>query len=251
MVRLLLALLCTTSLACASTATVGTYVPRPPEEGTDEARAAQGSLFPADAEILTDAAIAGLLQAQPRLPERARFGLVQLSHRSGIPTLYGYGYGYAQLRAPQLQHELNLQFVETLRAASAVRDASYLPAFLVPEKPTVGHLREAAARYQADALLLFSSECQLYDRFRFFAETQVRAYCIADSALLDVRTGLVPFTSRARQEVTFVKDRTELQLAETMRRTELEALGRALQENAENLVRFLGGAGAATPPPAR
>ncbi len=220
--------------ACSS---VSTQQPaRPIGEGVEEAPA---SLFPSDSAVLDDAEIDRILEARVRLPPRVRVALLHLDHRSAGRFYGWYGYVFGRTATPNV--ELNPRLIDTLRSSRKVEEASYLPDFLVPEKPTVGHLREAAARYQSDLLFLFKSDCQLYDRYRFLRADEAKAYCVVDSAVLDTRTGIVPFTSRSRQDVTIAQQSSDAEFAETIRNAEAAALDQAMQENAQNLVRFLGG----------
>ena len=63
---------------------------------------------------------------------------------------------------------------------------------------------------------------------------------VAEGAvLLDVRTGLVPFTRVISRERLESKQSADLDLAETMRRAEQASAIEALKTAAENLVRFV------------
>jgi len=76
-------------------------------------------------------------------------------------------------------------------------------------------------------------------KYRTFAKDKVKAYSTCEVVLLDVRTGLVPFTrvvSRERQEL---KQATDLDLSETMRRAEQASAMDALRAAAEDLVAFI------------
>jgi hypothetical protein len=189
------------------------------------------SLIPTDAHALTDAEIHQILAAQPTLPPRIRVGLVHLSHRS-LDEWFGE-------QDPQRMIASNPHLVATLRHTEMVKDASYLPVFLVSASPTIAQLREAGARYQADVVLVFSTNCRLYPEYKLFEANEVRAYCSADSALLDVRTGLVPWVSRSGQDITVKEARSEYHLGETIQRAELAGIDRAMQSNATELVLFL------------
>ena len=89
-----------------------------------------------------------------------------------------------------------------LTAALIAALAGTLPActttFTTARPAEYTFLREAAARYQADLLLLFRSSCRTFERYRLFEQDQARAFCAVESVMLDVRTGLVPFVATAR-----------------------------------------------------
>lgn len=222
------------AIAPASCASVGTQ-PRPATDlrGPAEREAKETlSLFPSDTEILSDAEIARILDVRLGLRSRIRLAVLHLDHRSvDFSYLYrGEGVPIGWLHADMFA---------MLRKLERVYDASYLPSVLIPAKLTVGHLREAGARYQADLLLIFRTECRTHHQFRIFRASQAKAYCLADAALLDVRTGLVPFTSRATRDYLVEEQKSEIDFAETVRRSEQTAVEAAMFENASNLASFL------------
>ena len=110
----------------------------------------------------------------------------------------------------------------------------------MPQNRTVPHLREAAARYQADLLLVYRSYCQSFDRYRFFAADKSRAYCGVEAVLLDTRTGLVPFTTVATRSYDVVENRTDTNFRETRLRAQLDATAAAMGDVSTEIVRFLG-----------
>jgi hypothetical protein len=114
-----------------------------------------------------------------------------------------------------------------------------LPSFLLPEKRTVGLLREAAARYQADLLLIYRTSCRTYDKYRFVRTDQTKAVCSVEAALLDTRTGIVPFTSEASRDVAATKSAEDMTLEETIRKTEMAAISDALADIAVRVTSFL------------
>ncbi len=118
-------------------------------------------------------------------------------------------------------------------------DASFLPSLLVPEQRTVLFLREAAARYQADLLLAYRTNCRTYERYRMVSQNETRAHCSTEAVLLDVRSGIVPFTVVASKEFSATRERDDMNFRETVRRAELAAISESLGEIASQLNRFL------------
>lgn len=231
LVLLVAVLLVAGVVGCASTASIPKAHPGSAEVDSTV------SLFPSDSEILSDEAIARILDAPPRLPPQVRIALLHIQHQSAT-RFWGWGPYWTAL-APSAQQELAATMVASLRRSARVEDASYLPGFLLPEKPSVGHLREAAARFQADAIFVYQTDCQAYERYRLFQANQVKAFCSAESALLDVRSGIVPFTSRSIRDFTVEEARSDANFLETVRHAETRAFTAALEENAGNLVAFL------------
>ena len=213
---------------CASLSTT----PRPdgPQPGPSKEDDAK-PLFKSDAAVLSDADIERILNRRVALPKQYRIAVLSLSSSSGW-RFYSSDFVHVTEAAER-------EFIGALRASSRVYDASYLPPLLVPENRTAAYLREAAARYQADLLLAYRSRCASYDKFKFFGADETRAYCSVEAVLLDVRTGIVPFTALSTNDVATTKGTDDKNLAETIRRNELAAVGRCLGEIARDLVRFL------------
>lgn len=138
-----------------------------------------------------------------------------------------------------LSDKIVTNFIGTLRSSPRVYDASFLPAMLIPEQRSVNFLREAAARFQADLLLTYRSSCQNFEKYRFIKADETQAYCTVEALLLDVRTGIVPFTSVTSQQFQAAANDSDMNFQETVKKAELEALAKALHEVADNIVKYL------------
>ena len=237
-----LTLLCTIALAgCTRTISQSEYDPMAASAMT--ARFAPGyapmeppddpSLFASDTDVLSDSAIRRILDFDLVLPDSVRVAVLQLSERS-----VGFAWRPAPPAWPSSAPD---RLVAALEASPRVRDASRLPALLVPRQRTVGYLREAAARYQADLLIAYRTDCQAVTRQRFLMTDEVRATCAAEAALIDTRTGIVPFTVTAAREFQAKKVKDDVSFQETIRRAELTATGDALAEVGERVAAFLAG----------
>lgn len=190
-----------------------------------------GSLFSGDAETLPDDAIQRILEYQYEPPPLSRIAIMPFGHEA---------WSTWSEELAVASESLQTRVLDQLRASPKVYDASYLPSILVPRSRTVPHLREAAARYQADLLLVYRSYCQSFDRYRFFAADTSRAYCGVEAVLLDTRTGLVPFTSVATRSYDVVEDEADTNFRETRLRAQLDATAAAMGDVGAEVVRFLG-----------
>jgi len=188
-------------------------------------------LFKSELAQLTDGDIERIINHRLALPKQNRIAILALS---GTNLWRFYSGDFAQPN-----EAIERDFIGALRASGRVYDASYLPALLVPENRTVGYLRGAAARYQADVLLAYRTRCASYDRFRFLGPNETRAYCSVEAVLLDVRTGIVPFTSVSTNNVETTKGADDKNVAETSKRNELATISKSLGEVAKGVVRFL------------
>ena len=218
------------SYGCATVATE----PRPASY-YDKAYLAQEavepeSLFSSDSTILSDEDIKRILAFHYKPQKQNRVGILTLGQ--------SYWFGWSDELA-RTGIEVQERLVSKLRSSPLIFDASYLPRLLIPEKKTVGYFREAGARYQADLLLIYQASCRTYEKYRFFSPDKSKSYCNVEAVLLDTRTGIVPFTVTASRDFFAEKRSEDLNLKETMRRAELNALAEALAEVGEEVVRFL------------
>ena len=117
-----------------------------------------------------------------------------------------------------------------------------MPTLLIPEKRTVPYLREAAARFQADLLLIYSTRVRTFQRDRLMGADEVRAEAIIELILLDVRTGIVVHSAQTSEGISAKKTPGDLNFSQTVSKTETEAMGKALLKLAADVVAFIGSA---------
>ncbi len=199
---------------------------------SDRSGSTGDTLFSGDAKTLSDEAIRKILDYKYKPPALSRIALMPFGRE-----IWSSWSEELALASEKLQSDV----LDRLRASPNVYDASYLPSILVPKNRTVPYLREAAARYQADLLLVYRSYCQSFDKYRFFAADKSRAFCGVEAVLLDTRTGLVPFTTVATRSYDVVENKTDTNFRETRLRAQLDATAAALGDVSTEIVGFLSG----------
>ena len=225
---LICALLC--SAGCVSKKIVAAPVPPPPYQGilaSDTSRL-QESLFKGDQEILSNDDIQRILAARITLTDRHRLAVL------GLGTRFTYSQALADLDAQNSQ-----RFLQALKSSPQLTEVRMMPTLLIPEKRTVPYLREAAARFQADLLLVYNTRIQTFQQDRFIGPDEVRAGCIVESVLLDVRTGIVTHSAQSLERIAAKKAPGDLNFSETIAKAQGEATGKALVKLAETVVGFL------------
>src|SRR3970040_174781 len=135
--------------------------PRPADylASTNQATDSDTSLYSSDADVLSDADIARILEYQYTAPPLSRIAL--------LPFGWSSWAGWSEEMALATD-AIDSQVLSVLRTSPRIYDASFLPSILVPDQRSVPYLREAAARYQADLLLVFRSSCRSFERSRLF-----------------------------------------------------------------------------------
>ena len=194
------------------------------------------SLFPSDQAVLGDEAVARILSSKLELPAKAKVALMKFP--DGDASRYG-GYYWRNEEYMKLQQGQVDALSQALLASDQIVEVTPLPSLMTPKQLSIPILREAAVRMQADLLLVFRVNSDTYSQYRAFTKDKVKAYSTCEMVLLDVRTGLVPFTRVISRETTESKQSADFDLSETMRRAEQEAATEALKVAAQDLVDFI------------
>lgn len=217
----------------ASCQTVSTRGPRPirTEEPSEVA-----ALFPEGGPTTPEDQLAHLLDMEWRIPSDIRVALVQVSHRSEFVSTYWHGWSSAL--GSDAPVNVATEAVERLYGIDGVFDVSYLPGFLIAGSRSLGPVREAAARYQADWVFLYATTVRAKPDYRFFAENEVEGLCMVECALLDTRTGLIPFTSRSTSPID-EKARKGEDMPALVQRAEIDAVNVAMAKNARALAELV------------
>ena len=204
--------------------------PPPPPETIlgSESNATQDSLFKGDQAVLSDQDISKILNTRLSLADRHRMAILSLASNTW------WSEDLADMEAKNFD-----AMVQALKSDPQLTDVRLLPTLLVPEKRTVPYLREAAARVQADLLFVYTTRIQTFNRSRFLKPNEVHAQCVAESVLLDVRTGIVADTARATENISLTKAASDLNFNETIARAESDARGKALVSLAQTVVKRL------------
>jgi len=204
--------------------------PPPPETivGDVANEAPQASLFKGDQAVLSDQDIARILATQLNLEDRHKLAILNLSATNPWS---------AELAETEAKNVDNL--TAALKASQRFTEVRLLSSLLVPEKRTIPYLREAAARVQADLLFVYTTHIQYFRRDRLLKADEVHAQCVAESALLDVRTGIVVHTGHASENISAQKAPGDLNLDETVARAQSEAKGKAMVSLANTLTAYL------------
>lgn len=213
---------------CVTTSTDPSYMV---SDAYQQRQTADTTLFAGDQAALGGESIERILNSRVQLPTRARLAILAL-RRHGAR-------GFWSPDAAESENSQKTEVITRLKQCSRLADVSLLPAILTPKKKGIPQLREAAARFQAHLLLVYDTQYDTFEKYRVFRTDQARAYCTVEAVLLDVRTGIVPFTSVSLQEYEVKKEKDDMNLREASMRARMMAETKGLAEIAADLVRFL------------
>jgi hypothetical protein len=199
----------------------------------------QSSLFKSDQEVLGEEAIQKILSGKIVLPQKAKVALLKY-YSSDTSALKYYGYAYWRSEEyVKTQQEYIDTLWEKLGSSERVVEVAPMPSLLVPKEATIPLLREAAVRLQADLLLVFTISSDIYSKYHLFSKSEAKAFSTCEAVLLDVRTGIIPFSTVVTKEVLEYKTKDDIDLGETMKRAEKNAVLESLNTIAEELTVFL------------
>lgn len=189
------------------------------------------SLFSSDSAVLADADIDRILRYNYVSPQKARVAVLALGQDIWL------GYSDELARSGE---EVRSAFLSTLRRAPSVTTATYMPSLLVPSRHSVAYFREAATRFQADLLVVYQASCRTYEKYRIFSASSSKSYCNIEAVVLDVRTGIVPFTTSATQEFVATQQSIDANVYDTKRKAELSSIRDGLVKVGTQIARYLG-----------
>ncbi|MDB5172975.1 MAG: hypothetical protein JWN51_1748 [Phycisphaerales bacterium] len=191
------------------------------------------SLFKSDQAVMSNEDIEKILSSKVYPPSRGRMAVVRIGGR------YPVGRTWWSENVAQLEQQSTDGLVNTFRSSPRLSKVVVLPTMLTPAQTTVPYLREAAARVQADTLLVYRTFTQNYQKQRFFGNDEVHAYCTVEAVLLDTRTGIITDASVKTHNMLAGRSSKDIEFEETVARAEQQATGAALAEAAAEPVRNL------------
>jgi hypothetical protein len=197
------------------------------------------SLFKSDQDVLSDEAISKILSSKFELPQKVAIALMKF-RSDDAKAIYYYGYNYMRSE-DYLKNQQNIidTLSDVIYKSNRVLEVTLFPDILTPIEPTISVIREAAIRLQADVVLVFIIHSDIYHKARALAPDEVKAYSTCEAFLLDIRTGLIPFTKIITEEVITKKQRTDTNIKETTLRAENEAILKSLDILGDSVNEFL------------
>lgn len=179
------------------------------------------SLFKEDQEVMSNEEIEKILSVRVKLPDKSRI----VVYRAAYP------WDSTESVVPE-------QFAAKLKSCKRISDVSVLPTLLIPKKLSIPYLREAAARMQADFMLLYKARSDTYRTYKIITKDDVKAYASVEVILIDTRTGVIIFSSVLTETTTVKETSEEIRIAETIEKAKQLAFSNALLRVADDLVKF-------------
>lgn len=210
------------------------YAPAPIQENRDYLTQ---SLFSSKDKTISEEGIAKILDSDIKLPDTIRLAI--LNYASNSINRYYSAY-WSNEEFLKLQQSFIEIFKKKLSANSKVKQIILMPKLMIGSNPNIFTLRESAVRLQADLFLVFSINSDIYYKYKTFKKDEAKAYATAEALLMDVRTGIIPFSDIVTRENQVTKDNNiDLSNQDTQKRAENGAIQSTLEELSTRVNDFL------------
>ena len=191
------------------------------------------SLFSDKTSTISEENIQKVLEGNIELPQQLRIALVKVDGNNE-----GKYYWNDESYLKNQQSYIDL-FTSTLQQSSRVKKVTLIPDLLVSKQLTYTNLREAAVRMQADVVVLFSVTSDVYTKYKAFAKDDIKAFATTQLIVLDVRTGLVPFSTISTKDILSQKKKEETDVYEARNRIKNEAVLLTISEIGQKVTAYL------------
>lgn len=192
------------------------------------------SLFDDKSATISEENIQKILEGSYRLPRDLRVAFVKLE---GSQSQRSYYWSDEQYLKSQQQY-LDL-FSERFKQSIRVKSVATIPDILVSKDPTFTSIRESAVRTQSDIVVVFAINSDIYSQYKLFSKTDIKAFATTQLIVLDVKTGLIPFTTIVTRDFQDRKNEADLNETEARNRVKNKAVLLTIEEIGDQIAHFL------------
>ena len=157
---------------------------------------------------------------------------------SGSLARYGVWRWYDE-ESLKNQQQLLDTLVQALSRPARVQKVILMPVLVTGSKPNIHQLREAAVRLQADALMVYTLNSDVFQKYRVFGKDEAKAYATCETVLMDIRTGIIPHTNIVTKKAERIKGNDDLATEELQKRVLQDAALDALLDAGNKVATFL------------
>lgn len=193
------------------------------------------SLFDDKNSTISEENIQKILDGNYKLPNDLRVAFVKLESSQNQRRYY-YWSDEQYLKSQQEYLDL---FSEKFKNSNRVKSIATIPDILISKNPTFMSIRESAVRTQSDIAVIYSINSDIYSQYKLFSKTNIKAFATTQLIVLDVRTGLVPFTTIVTKDFQGKKNETDLNESEATNRIKNQAVLLTIEEVGEQINEFL------------
>jgi hypothetical protein len=194
------------------------------------------SLFSDKSATISEENIQKILDGSYSLPKQLRVALIKLE---GTQKNHYWSYWSDEAYLKTQQAYLD-SFTAKLRQSPRVTTITSIPEMLLSKAPaSFTTLRESAVRMQADVVVVYAINSDIYTKYRSFKKPNVKAFATTQLIIMDVRTGLVPFTTVVTRDFMGPQNKTDLETDEARSRVQNQAVLLTINEIGNQVTKFL------------
>ena len=130
-------------------------------------------------------------------------------------------------------------FADKLKRSSRVTKLNIIPDLLISKTPSFTNIREAAVRMQADVVVVYAIASDIYSKYKLFSKPDIKAFATTQLIIMDVRTGLIPFSTIVTKDFLSQKKKEELDNTEAASRIQNEAVLLTINDIGQKITEFL------------
>jgi hypothetical protein len=197
------------------------------------------SLFNDRASTISEENIQKILDGTYKLPHQLRVAIVRLEPTPQLKRYYGNYWSDEQYLKTQ-QSYLDL-LADKFRQSSRVTKFNIIPDLLISKSPSFTNIREAAVRMQADIVVVYAITSDIYSKYKLFSKPDIKAFATTQLIILDIRTGLIPFSTIVTRDYLSQKKKEELDNSEAASRIQNEAVLLTINDIGSKITEFLNG----------
>lgn len=196
------------------------------------------SLFNDKNSTISEENIRTILEGKYTLQEKLRVALVKLESKNYQPQRSYYWNWTSEEYLKTQQSYIDL-FSQKLYSSQRVINVSVIPDLLISSNPTFTLIRESAVRMQADVVAIYSITNELYTKYKVFKKDELKAFATIQFIILDVRTGLIPFSTIVTKDYQSQELKSDFEGETAKNRVKNEAVLLSINEIGGQLNEFL------------
>ena len=190
------------------------------------------SLFNDKNTSITEENIQKILDGSVKIPEKLRVAVIRLDQQER--RYYWNNEEYQKMN----QAYMDL-ITGKLKNSGRITKASSVPDLLISKPLTYTAIREAAVRMQADVAVIFTITTDTYSKYKLLSKADFKCFANTQLVILDIRTGLILFTSVVTKDAMGQKKENELDNSEALKRIQHEAALLTLDDIGQKVNEFL------------
>jgi hypothetical protein len=195
------------------------------------------SLFSDRTSTISEENVQRILDGTYKLPQQLRVAIVRLEPTPQLKRYYWNYWSDEQYLKTQ-QSYLDL-LADKFKQSSRVTKLSIIPDLLISKTPSFTNIREAAVRMQADVVVVYAVTSDIYSKYKLFSKPDIKAFATTQLIILDIRTGLIPFSTIATKDFLSQKKKEELDNTEAASRIQNEAVLLTISDIGQKITDFL------------